>query len=690
MIAIFLLSLFVQIPGPPPAAPEALWLELGCDRADFLVEAPDALESAAARLNHDRADLRGRVPPPTSGWRVAARVIVHTADRAELEWMTDGLGATGIERVGALSDCWLVQASSIRAALALREALAPVYGEHAVYLDAARPVRLRGLPTDPGFGQQWHLHNLATPIADANARGAWQAGFTGQGVVIGVIDAGVYETHPDLAANFLAAASQVGVGSDHGTSCAGVAAAVEGNGQGGVGIAYDAQWSKMHYGFASQNAAAFGFANDLNDVKTNSWGPFDDNTLHGITAAERAALEDSALNGRGGLGVVYFWAAGNGGVGDRMDYDPFASSRYTMAIGAVTDADEQAGYSEAGSALFGVAQSNGGTNGIYTTDSLASYTADFGGTSSACPLAAGVGALALSANPALTWRDVQHLMIEAARISDATDSSWAPNGSGRLVSEDFGYGAVDATRAVALAVGWANVGAQQTHDSGLLAVHQVIPDNSTTGVSLVVPVTTTMLVETAELILNVDHAYVGDLQIELLSPAGTTSLLARKRLDSQDDLVSYLFTTFRCWGEDAAGDWTIRISDLRGGNVGTWLDATLRVHGWDGSGGPVNSVLTASPVIAGASAQVDLTGAVPSAPAWLAASTAGTGSTPIPQLGVTLGLAAPFPLAGPTVTDASGATSWTLPVPAGAAGASFWLQVAQAGKVSNVVAGVVQ
>jgi subtilisin-like proprotein convertase family protein len=686
MFALFILSIL----GQHPVVAEPLWADVGSERALFLVTQPDAAESAAVRQNDDLASKRGSVPPPTAGWRLASRLIVRTADRELLAMLAGELAGASVAPLGTLNDFHVVEAGSVRAALQLREALAPIFGEAETYLDAARPLTGRGLPADPGFPQQWHLYNTVTPIADANVRGAWDAGWTGQGVVIGVVDDGVYETHPDLAPNFNASGSQVDLPSDHGTSCAGVAAAAANNGLGGVGAAYGAQWSEMHYGFASQNATAFGFANDVNDIKTNSWGPFDDNTLKHMTSAERAALEDAALNGRGGLGVVFFWAAGNGGTLDRMDYDPYASSRFTMAIGAVTDGDVQAAYSESGSALFCAAQSSGGVNDIYTTDGPNLYTADFGGTSAACPLAAGVGALILSANPALTWRDVQHILADSARQCDAGDADWVVNSSGRTVNYAYGFGALDATAAVNRALTWTSLGAQQTQDSGAQAVNAAIPDNNSAGVVRSVTVATSMIVETVELVMNVDHNFVGDLQIELTSPGGTVSLLTKKRQDSQDDLVGYLLTTFRCWGEDSAGIWTVKVADLANGTTGTWTDFTLRVHGWDGSGGSGDSVLTSGTIMAGATATLHLAQAVPNAATWLAASTTGAGSTYVPQLGVTVALSAPFPLAGPTSADALGTACWNLPVPVSAAGMSYWLQAAQAGKVSNVLAGVVQ
>ena len=120
-------------------------------------------------------------------------------------------------------------------------------------------------PNDPyfqhdnptGFPGQWHLENNA-PVASrndgnsANLRPAWTAGYTGKGVVIGIVDDGVEGTHEDMKGNYIkefsknftqnaeTAANDQGPiqGKDnHGTSVAGVAAARGGNGIGGTGAA---------------------------------------------------------------------------------------------------------------------------------------------------------------------------------------------------------------------------------------------------------------------------------------------------------------------------------------------------------------------------------------------------------------------------------------------------------------------
>jgi outer membrane autotransporter protein len=108
---------------------------------------------------------------------------------------------------------------------------------------------------------QWHLWNQA-PVAagnvgqDAGLKNAWNIGgglgYTGRGVVIGIVDDGVEGNHEDLKDNYLKELSKnfstnpdlavrdqgpVQESDNHGTAVAGVAAARGGNGIGGTGAA---------------------------------------------------------------------------------------------------------------------------------------------------------------------------------------------------------------------------------------------------------------------------------------------------------------------------------------------------------------------------------------------------------------------------------------------------------------------
>jgi subtilisin family serine protease len=122
----------------------------------------------------------------------------------------------------------------------------------------------------------------------------------------------------------------------------------------------------------------------------------------------------------------------------------------------------RAGYSNYGPEVDLVAPSSGGAEAIFTTDVAnpagrgfnlgvaerggedGLHTNEFGGTSSATPLAAGVGALVLSILSELSRDELQSLLQDTAeKIGDP--AAYGPDGRSDL----FGYGRVSAERAVA-------------------------------------------------------------------------------------------------------------------------------------------------------------------------------------------------------------------------------------------------
>jgi len=540
--------------------------------------------SEALRINNDRADKGGNIPDPSPGYTLTNGVVVRTNDQAPMRELA-GFGYA-FAPIDAAPGFFLVTGQTVDDAIWAADLLAADPRVAEAYLDISGPKSLRTLPTDPGFGNQWHLNNTTNPIIDVNAEPAWDAGYTGQGVTVGIIEGGWEVTHSDLAPNYNATASQAGnFVESHGTSVAGVIAAQDNNGLGGVGVAYDAQISRLYYGTDVETATAFGFRNDLNDIKNNSWGPSDNGNLHDISSVELTALKDAYQTGRGGLGEVFAWAAGNGGTGDRVEYDPYASSRYVTPFGAIGDADVRSYYNELGSAHLVVTQSNGNGAGIYTTAYSNTYTSSFGGTSSASPLGAGVVALMMEANPNLTVRDIDHILINSARMVDPGDPDWTVNGGGHDVNYNYGYGAVDAGAATAMAATWTNVG-PEVSASAFQSVEIAIPDNDATGLTQNVTMPDNILIEHVELVMNVSHTYVGDLEIILTSPMGTESIVsAAPRGDSRNDLVNYVFTSRRHWDEASPGTWTVKVADLAPADTGTWHDFSIYVYG-TALGGP--------------------------------------------------------------------------------------------------------
>ena len=462
------------------------------------------------------------------------------------------------------------------------------------------------IPNDANFDDQWHLQNTGQTGGnageDANITTAWDD-YRGNGVVIGIVDDGLDWNHADLDNYYEDTLDYDYCNNDgdpspsyydgHGTSAAGVAAAVGNNTIGVSGAAPRAGLAGLLLIACSttdtRESNTLTHENQNIDIYSNSWGPSDNGrTVEAPGPLMLAAFEDDVNQGRGGLGNVITWAAGNGlDDDDNSNYDGYANSRHTIAVTAVTHYGRQSWYAEPGANILVAAPSDGDGEGITTTDNEGGsgynngdYNNNFGGTSSATPLVSGVVALILDANPNLTYRDVEHIIVNSARINDAGDNSWNVNGAGHDVSHKYGFGVIDASAAVDLAANWANVGPEINFQSGLLDVDdRQIPDNSAPGISETTQVSESIKIEHVEVIVDIDHNYRGDLEIILTSPSGTQSILSEKHEDSGNDWNNWMFTSVHHWDEDSFGEWTLSIEDQGNGDTGTLFDWELNIYG---------------------------------------------------------------------------------------------------------------
>jgi Subtilase family len=345
-------------------------------------------------------------------------------------------------------------------------------------------LRERRLPIDSLLREQWHLRNTGrhrgTDVgfvrgADARVLDAWEAaGTTGRAdVVVAVIDDGFDLDHPDFAMpgkvvqpwDFIRRGSdpRPEEGDWHGTACAGVAVAATGGGN-VVGAAPGCALMPVRWGpdlsdaqieawfdYVTRNGAA---------VVSCSWGAA--NPYFPLSTRVYRAIEACAKRGRGGRGCVIAFAAGNANrnINDPVKgtLDGFATHPDVIAVAASTSRDMRSNYSNYGAEISLSAPSNGaGGWGILTADvtgvdtrtgrargyAPGDYTFDFGGTSSACPLVAGVAALVLSVNPKLTSAEVKRILQRTAR-KIGPPGNYDSGGH----SLTFGYGCVDAATAV--------------------------------------------------------------------------------------------------------------------------------------------------------------------------------------------------------------------------------------------------
>ncbi|NWR44314.1 PCSK4 convertase, partial [Regulus satrapa] len=453
------------------------------------------------------------------------------------------------------------------------------------------------VPTDPWFPKQWYMNNDIHP--DLNVLTAWSRGYTGLGVVLTVLDDGLEKDHPDLAANYDPLASydfnsndpdpqpRYGDGDKnwHGTRCAGEVAAVANNGICGAGVAYNAKIGGVRMLDGSimdiVEAQALSLQPQHIHIYSASWGPEDDGrTVDGPGVLAEAAFQRGVVQGRGGLGSIFIWASGNGGTNyDNCNCDGYTNSIYTVSVGSVLADGRRPRYSESCPAILTTTYSSRTTSEvqIVTTDLHHRCTDKHTGTSASAPLVAGMVALALEANPALSWRDLQHLIIRASKPAHLKAEDWAENGVGRRVSHYYGYGLLDAGLLVQAAATWTGTRPQEKCSVQALQVPRDIGSQLTVSADASSCSKSIRSLEHVQVQLSLSYSRRGDLVVALSSPMGTTPYDT-----SQDGYTDWKFMSTHFWDEDPKGIWTLQLEN-RGDsqNTGQLTSFILHLHGTD-------------------------------------------------------------------------------------------------------------
>ncbi|XP_048083043.1 proprotein convertase subtilisin/kexin type 4 isoform X9 [Ursus arctos] len=468
-----------------------------------------------------------------------------------------------------------------------------------------RVKRSLAVPTDPWFPKQWYMNNKVQP--DLNIMQAWSQGLSGQGVVVSVLDDGIEKDHPDLWANYDPLASYDFNDYDpdpqprytpsdenrHGTRCAGEVAAIANNGFCGTGVAYNARIGgvRMLDGTVTDvlEAQSLSLRPQHIHIYSASWGPEDDGrTVDGPGVLTREAFRRGVTKGRGGLGTLFVWASGNGGLHyDNCNCDGYTNSIHTLSVGSTTRQGRVPWYSEACASTLTTTYSSGvaADPQIVTTDLHHQCTDRHTGTSASAPLAAGMIALALEANPFLTWRDMQHLVVRASRPAQLQAEDWRTNGVGRQVSHHYGYGLLDARLLVDMARTWLPTQPQQR--CAVRIVHTPTPILPLMQVRKNVSACAGRAnyirsLEHVQVRLSLSYSRRGDLEISLTSPMGTRStLVAIRPLDvSGQGYNNWIFMSTHFWDEDPQGLWTLGLEN-KGYyfNTGTLYRYTLLLYG---------------------------------------------------------------------------------------------------------------
>lgn len=501
-------------------------------------------------------------------------------------------------------------------------------------------------PKDSLYPQQWYLNNAGANQVAASSHisveKAWDITRGVRSVVVAVTDDGFDLNHPDFQGagkivapkdfkdqDFLPLPGEQD--ENHGTACAGVAVAEE-TGSGIVGVApgcalmplrttgfLDDESIEQLFEWAIQNGAS---------VISCSWGPAA--VYFPLSLRQRAVLTRAATIGRDRKGCVIVFAAGNANrpisgtineqgwpnnllKGPTQWLGGFTVHPDVITVSACTSLSKKSAYSNWGNVTISAPSNNAPPGmwfeqtgyistapevrtalpglGVLTADRLDAagyssnnFTNDFGGTSSACPVVAGVAALVLSANPDLTAQEVRRILQQTA--DKIVDPDPDPQLAFRLGTYDvngysqwFGYGKVNAFKAVQAAK---EQRVQQSKPSQVLNGRNnnslAIPDDNPQGITSPIQVPQTGSVRDIQIGVNIEHSFLGDIEVSLIPPTGQTVLLQGRTLGSATQLQgTYTLQNTpalkQLLDSPAAGVWRLLVVDyaqLDTGTVKSW------------------------------------------------------------------------------------------------------------------------
>jgi PKD repeat protein len=336
-----------------------------------------------------------------------------------------------------------------------------------------------GNTNDSYYSMQWALKNTGqyagTVGADIDIENAWTI-TTGSGAIkIAILDcwgSASQLNHPDVNISGTYDATNSGFNSSgfihdaHGICCAGLIGATRNNNLGITGIApncsmlavkicniiaSNGNWAGSNTQIA--DGIIWAYSTGAADVISNS------NSFGSPSSYVNNAIFLAVNNGRSGKGTPFLSSAGNDNA-NSIGYP--ASNSNTIAVGATSNCDERKSVSSCdvvptwgsnyGTGLdvsapgtLIIATDIAGNSGYSTGD----YYSTFGGTSAACPIAAGVMGLLLSENSNLTQAQAR-LLLESScdkvgGYSYNGGVSGQPNGTW---STNLGYGRINAFAAL--------------------------------------------------------------------------------------------------------------------------------------------------------------------------------------------------------------------------------------------------
>ena len=465
--------------------------------------------------------------------------------------------------------------------------------------------------SDALSGCQEHLLQSKPGRLGANVEAAWQV-TRGAGINVMVVDTPVDYRHEDLAANFDLnrspglAAIDLETASAHGTAMASHIAARDNRvGMRGVAPRATLTWYNFH-DFASDGnsdsqrwsetamqAAVINHSYSQTGVSKS----IPDSYGHGLV------YDKLSENGFGGLGALNIISGGKTQHWPEIEYSTLAEYRshpaVVVACSTSTDGTRSANLNKSlrGPGLWVCSI----PSGVYAVNQDR-YAVQSGTPSSpSTAIISGVAALVRAANPGLTWRDVKLILAESAQHNHPSSSGWQQTGAKRTNAGEryqyhhsYGFGVIDAGAAVQLALDWVTLPEylKEQHATSMEAT--AIPDDGSEVADTINATSGIDFVEYVVAELDLDAPNFRDLQVELVSPSGTVSVLSEpapkdgeliERYDCDREGNCPISGKFRFGsavhlGETGSGNWKLRISDEKeNGHLNTLKSWRLKLYG---------------------------------------------------------------------------------------------------------------
>lgn len=445
----------------------------------------------------------------------------------------------------------------------------------------------------------------------------WAMGYTGKGVVLGVVGVGI-DTHlldlkeninKDWSFNFVQNKTNVAPehfqdnpktlrDTNHGNNVASIIAAVKDNNFCSAGIAYHSQIvvlkvfefnytdnSKLSLNhWTASDALSRALVYKLHDIEILVLAWTFKRTFHKLDLPTREALVEGVKEGRNDRGRIYVVAAGP--IGNEL-----TNNINTITVNGMS----KNGYIPKKTHLdtsvltSGLADGNSLTSSyMFTTTSYEECSIGFSGVSAATSQIAAIIALALQTNPHLSTRSIQHLIVRSSQANGLEEShNFNPNGAGRGYHPYFGFGLLNASKMIELAL-------EQDNPSYLLSKKFELAERSFkstfkekfhyycnrkkdfTCIEVVEHVAVTF-----DFMTDAKH-----LSLSVTSPSETISLFL-ENFEVDNGTVSGKLVSANFWDESAFGEWFFKITmrDPLSGNLKTDIKTfSLELYGTNRTG----------------------------------------------------------------------------------------------------------